>query len=228
MQRNTSPTDRQEARKTQEERTDLMRLRLIQATLDCIAQEGYAGTTVSRIVEQAGASRGAFVHHFATKAELIEATVVYLGRTLYVELGQAVAAMTEAEDRLEALLQSSFDTLMGSKVFAVFQEMLVASRTDAELLALMRRFGTSFLDTLLNATRHYFEPRAQGESPEDLMLLTQWLLRGMGGDEHLMVQPETLKRYFAVWLRVLRTHLKPRPGVKTPPPKPRFWDAGLG
>lgn len=228
MQRNTLDHLPEEARRTQEERSDQMRLRLIEATMHCIAQEGYVGTTVTRIVERSRASRGAFLHHFPTKASLIEATVEHFTRMLYRELGNTIASMIDAEDRLDVLLQSAFDRLVASTEFSLFQEMLTASRTDPELLALMKRLGVSFLDMLLTATQHYFEPRARSESPEDLMLLTQWVIRGMAADHHLMNRVDVLQRYFDVWVRLLRTQLKPRSGVKGPPPKPKFWDRGLG
>ncbi len=50
-----------------------MRGRIIQAVLTCLEKDGYAGTTVSRIIEVAGVSRGAPLHHFASKAAMIAA-----------------------------------------------------------------------------------------------------------------------------------------------------------
>lgn len=205
-----------------------MRLRLIEATLDCIAQEGYTRTTVSHVIARAGASRGALLHHFPSKALLIEATVEHLTRRVYKQLGDTVASLMEADDRLDMLLGSSFDLLMGSRESAIFQELLTASRTDAELLVLMKRLGVSFLDILLKATRHYFERAPGSEKPEDLILLTQWVLRGMAGDAHLMEHPQKFKRYLSMWVTILRSHLQAKPGVNTLPPKPKFWEEGLG
>ena len=57
-------------RRTQEERTAAMRERLLNATVECLYELGYAKTTTTAIVERAGVSRGAQLHHFPTKADL--------------------------------------------------------------------------------------------------------------------------------------------------------------
>ena len=62
-------------RRSQVERSEAMRQRLIEATLQCLVNDGYAGTTISKIVDAAQVSRGAPVHHFTSKAALIEATI---------------------------------------------------------------------------------------------------------------------------------------------------------
>jgi len=51
---------------TQAERSNAMRRRLLAATLESLAEDGYAGSTLSSIVRRAGVSRGAQVHHIRT------------------------------------------------------------------------------------------------------------------------------------------------------------------
>ncbi|MGH8517858.1 MAG: TetR/AcrR family transcriptional regulator, partial [Panacagrimonas sp.] len=70
-------------RRTQTERSDAMRKRLIDATLQGLVQDGYAATTVSSIVRRAGVSRGAHLHHFPTKNALILEATEYLMRRAY-------------------------------------------------------------------------------------------------------------------------------------------------
>jgi len=67
-------------RRTQTERSEAMRQRLINATVTCLANEGYAGTTVSKIISPADVSRGAPMHHIPTKARRLEATAEFLIR----------------------------------------------------------------------------------------------------------------------------------------------------
>src|SRR4051812_46618887 len=69
---------RRRGRRTQEERTATMRARLLQATVDCLIDHGYAGTTTTAVVARAGVSRGAILHHFPTKADLVAAGVEYV------------------------------------------------------------------------------------------------------------------------------------------------------
>ena len=58
-------------RRTQEERRTATRGALLDATIDCLIEYGYGGVTTTRVVERAGVSRGAQVHHFPTKAVLV-------------------------------------------------------------------------------------------------------------------------------------------------------------
>ena len=51
------------------------RTQLIDCAVEVLVAHGYAGTTLSRVAERAGVSKGVVLYHFASKAELLEATV---------------------------------------------------------------------------------------------------------------------------------------------------------
>src|SRR6266487_4699878 len=57
--------------RTQAERSEHTRELLLDATIECLVEVGYARTTVHEICLRAGLSRGAQQHHFTTKAELM-------------------------------------------------------------------------------------------------------------------------------------------------------------
>src|SRR5205823_12845827 len=78
-------------RRAQAERRAETRGRLLDATLECLAELGYAGTTATEVVRRAGLSRGAQVHHFPTKAELVVAAVEHLFQRRHEEFRQAFA-----------------------------------------------------------------------------------------------------------------------------------------
>src|SRR5882672_9007518 len=65
-------------RRTQEERSATTRALLLDATLECLTELGYARTTTTEIAERGGVSRGAQLHHFPTKAELVTEAVEHL------------------------------------------------------------------------------------------------------------------------------------------------------
>ena len=70
-------------RRSQAERSAATREALLDATIDCLIEEGYASTTTSRVAERAGLSRGAHLHHFQTRNALVAAAVEQLaGRWL--------------------------------------------------------------------------------------------------------------------------------------------------
>jgi AcrR family transcriptional regulator len=71
----TSPTARQDAPRTQAERTALAESSMIEAAIDLLNTEGLQGTTLVAIGEKAGYSRGLASHHFGSKAKLFRAVL---------------------------------------------------------------------------------------------------------------------------------------------------------
>ena len=56
------------------------RAKLMAAVVECLVEVGWAGTTTTLVSQRAGVSRGAQLHHFATRGELVAAAVEHLGR----------------------------------------------------------------------------------------------------------------------------------------------------
>ncbi len=214
-------------RRTQAERSAQMRKRLLEATLSCLASEGYAGCTVSKIVAQAQVSRGAPVHHYPSKAALIEAAAEYMIHSIYAELGRVVLSLPDSDQHLEDIILGCWRSVFGKRENAAMLELMLASRHDEELAQMMRRLWTVGYDTLKLATHHYFEPLHPEDHPLQLMTLTQWLLRGMSLDLHLVHDPAIFEHFLKLWVRLLAAHMRPRQGIQNPPPRPAFWDTPL-
>ncbi len=54
------------------------RRRVMDAAVDCLAEYGWTGSTVTVVAEQAGVSRGALQHHFPTREDLFTSAVEYV------------------------------------------------------------------------------------------------------------------------------------------------------
>lgn len=214
-------------RRTQAERSEAMRLRLIEATVRCLESEGYAGTTVSAIVAAARVSRGAPIHHFPTKSALIEATAEHLIRQLYVHLGKAVISLEASDDRVTDMILTSWRELFSTSERTALMELMMASRRDAELAGVLHKLWAAALAVLDNATQHYFEPCDNGMNTTHLFVLTHWLLGGMAMERHLTDGEHVIEHFLQLWCHVLGAHLRPKTGVTTPPPKPAFWDTAI-
>ncbi|MFI6084159.1 TetR/AcrR family transcriptional regulator [Streptomyces sp. NPDC051217] len=61
-----------------QDRSRVTRRRLLEAAVACLAEHGWAGSTVSVVAERAGVSRGAAQHHFPTREDLFTAAVEYV------------------------------------------------------------------------------------------------------------------------------------------------------
>src|SRR5947209_10129289 len=91
-------------RRTQQERRETTRAALLDATIECLIEYGYAGVTTLRVVERAGVSRGAQVHHFPTKAQLVAEAVGHLTRRMSADLARRLDTLPSGARRLDAAL----------------------------------------------------------------------------------------------------------------------------
>jgi AcrR family transcriptional regulator len=109
-----------------------MRTRLLDATLDLLAAEGWSKLSTNDVVRRARVSRGALAHHFATKADLMEAAATRLIEERTAEFERAFAALDPSERTVERALGLLWLHLQGPD-FAALVEMMVAARTNREL-----------------------------------------------------------------------------------------------
>lgn len=117
----------------QEERTRLMRQRLLEATVDCLVEVGFSRTSTTLVSQRAGVSRGAQLHHFPTKNDLVLAAVEHLTEVRGRELAAAASDLPQGENRTRAVLGMLGDHF-ASPVFTAALELWVAARTDPGLL----------------------------------------------------------------------------------------------
>lgn len=150
----------------QQRKSAQTRERVLQATIDCIFELGYALTTTDKIATRAKVSRGAMLHHFPNRRELITAAVRYLNeRRLQNFLTEEESIQTSGEPSKIGAGIDVYWNQLSSPLFVVFQELQVLSRTDAELrdalAAALADSDTAWRATvdrvfpdLTNSTRH--------------------------------------------------------------------------
>lgn len=155
------PARKSKTGRTQQERTALMRRRLLDATVECLVRYGYAGTTTTRITDLAGVTRGAQVHHFPTRADLVGAAIRHLAARRTELAFEEIDAVRAAPDPIDAALDLMWAVHQGPLLYATI-EMWVAARTDPEL-----REQLAEAEPAARAALTDFAARAFGESAED-------------------------------------------------------------
>ena len=153
---------RNQPRRTQEERSAATRTALLEATVGCLAELGYAGTTTTEIAARAGLSRGAQLHHFPSKAELVSTAVEHLAHRQHDEFVEAFARRPPAADRAAAAIDLLWPLLSGPTFYA-WLELVVAARTDAELRERMAVHTERFMDRVAQTFREIF-PEAETDA----------------------------------------------------------------
>ncbi|WP_243060566.1 TetR/AcrR family transcriptional regulator [Nocardioides sp. SR21] len=163
----------------QEERTRLMRARLLEATVDCLVERGFAGTSTTLVSERAGVSRGAQLHHFPTKNDLVVAAVEHLAAKRAEALVADAAKLPGGPRHTRAVLQMLADHFTGP-VFSAALELWVAARTDPTLLA-----AVSPLELRVGRETHRMTVELLGidesqPGARELVQATLDLVRGLG------------------------------------------------
>lgn len=173
------PSAAQVARVPQADRTRAMRARLLEATVELLVERGFAGTSTTLVSERAGVSRGAQLHHFPTKNDLVVAAVQHLAELRGEELAQAVARLPQGSRRTQAVVEMLGDHF-ASPVFAAALELWVAARTDTALLA-----AVAPLEQHIGRETHRLTVTALGADESrpgvrELVQATLDLVRGLG------------------------------------------------
>lgn len=124
----------------QEERSAATRRALLDATIACLVEEGYGGTTGPAVAKRAGLSRGAQLHHFGTRDQLVVAAVEHLAQMRLAAVG---SRLQEIEDQpptdpgvAQPVARAALELLaaaLSGPLYAATLELWVAARANAEL-----------------------------------------------------------------------------------------------
>src|SRR5882724_4750139 len=166
------------APRTQQQRRDETRGALLDAAVESLIEVGFARTTTLEVQRRADVSRGALLHHFPSKAELLVAAVDHLAEMRARELKQLAAVLPEGRARTDALIGPLWQCFSGA-FFQVTMELRTAARTDPELRRVLTIAERSLRDRIVAQSRTLFG-RAVAEHPglERALDLTLQLMIG--------------------------------------------------
>ena len=134
--------------RTQAERSAATRVRLLDATIDCLVDLGWSGTSTTEVVRRAGVSRGAQVHHYPTKEDLVVAAVEHLCNRRMDEY-RATLARLPASERTPAASIDLLWSIWSGPTLEAWLELIVACRTRPALRARFVEFEHRFFDAAL-------------------------------------------------------------------------------
>ncbi|MFI6037665.1 TetR/AcrR family transcriptional regulator [Streptomyces sp. NPDC051315] len=117
-------------RAPKQDRSRATRQRLLEAAVACLAEHGWAGSTVSVVAERAGVSRGAAQHHFPTREDLFTAAVEYVAEERSLAL-RALFPQGAAGDR-QAVVSALVDLYTGP-LFRAALHLWVAASNEEQL-----------------------------------------------------------------------------------------------
>ncbi|WP_280261758.1 TetR/AcrR family transcriptional regulator [Nocardia wallacei] len=165
-------------RRTQEQRSSEMRVRLLDATIDCLVEYGYAGTTTPRVAERAGVTRGAQVHHFGSKTDLVVAAISHLAQRRTDAAMQELGRFRAEDDPLAAVLDFLWELHQGP-LFIAAMELWVAGRVDRVLAAEMAKVEPFVNNAVLMAVAQMVPDEVDRKIARDFVYTAMDALRGI-------------------------------------------------
>jgi AcrR family transcriptional regulator len=190
----------------EQERSRVTRQRLMEACVECLIEFGWAGTTTTVVAERAGVSRGAQLHHYPTRAELVAAAVEHVGRVRAAEILESARGLPAGGRRTEAVLSLLADFYVGP-LFAAALELWVAARTAEQVRAVVAP-----LEAQLGREAHKVAVELLGvkegrPGARELVQATLDLLRGLGLAGVLTDDRERRQRILRWWADTLDREL---------------------
>ncbi|MFC4126184.1 TetR/AcrR family transcriptional regulator [Nocardia rhizosphaerae] len=193
-----------------QDRSRVTRQRLLEATIDCLAEMGWAAATVSVVAERAGVSRGAAQHHFPTREDLITGALEYMFDTRMEQSAAEAATVAEVAEgvgRTRAVVAGLVESYTSPLFKAALQVWTHAAADPAlreRIVPLEARFGR---------IAHRRAVQALGVNDSDpvahhLVQATLDLARGLGLADVLTDDSARRKRIVDQWATTLHQALR--------------------
>lgn len=163
--------------RTQEDRSASTQQALLRATVECLVEYGYAGTTTRLVADRAQVSRGAQTHHYPTKRDLVVAAIEHLFDEQARNFAAAFAEVP-VEERTLARAIDALWTIVTGPAYAAILEVVVAARTDDELRAVVHGVAGSLEHTVVELLQWYFPGIDDPDQARRIVEIAFTLLQG--------------------------------------------------
>jgi AcrR family transcriptional regulator len=194
-------------RRTQAERTQETRTRILDAAVQVLRKKGYAHFRTADVAKAAGVSRGAQLHHFATKEKLVYATMEHVFHNVLETSRNRARAVKPGDDLLEKMIADGREFFFSTPFF-----ISLDIATSINSRAFRRKLMGMVRNARLPAEQAWLEALvANGMSraaADDVLWLTLGLVRGLAIRLLWQDEPERFDRLLAVWRRIVEPYLK--------------------
>lgn len=194
-------------RRTQAERTDETRGKVLSASATVLRRKGYAGLRTDEVARVAKVSRGAMQYHFRTKDSLVLATAEYLLRDGLERGRSRAAAVRGAADPVEAIIQDCMDFFLGPD-FSTILDLVLAGSKDR---ALRQKIYETTRASRLGVESAWLEVLCAHGLPRDraekILWLTISVIRGFAVRALWQRDDAWFRALLDEWKKILAAHL---------------------
>ena len=193
------------------------RQRILRAAVESFQALGYAATTTLEVQRRAGVSRGALLHHFPTRPQLVAAAIAELVRMNGAASQESLAeASTDLDpiDRARRALRS----MVSRPAFGIEMELWMAARSDPELRSHLRKAERAAMKDWQEGLAEMFGPDLVAHPAYPAVIaVTTPLMRGLAVTRSLTTSTSALERSLDAWAAFARHALNVHEGGRAAP-----------
>jgi AcrR family transcriptional regulator len=220
----------QRARRRNIDRSATTRRQILEATVKLLESDGYGAVTNIRVAEAAGVSRGAMMHHFPTRQDLLAATVEFAYAKLSDFRQQEFNRLEPGLPRYRSLIDLAWATARMPEGVAC-NEIRAGSRSDPEIrravTPMMSRIADDYARLVGRLAREAGlvpDPELQGLTATTVMATRSMAINGFTYPREQMIENvlTTLKTMREdIIARQLGEHMAKRPVIDRANPQRR-------
>jgi AcrR family transcriptional regulator len=197
-------------RRTQAERSEETRTRILKAAAHLIRKRGYARFRTAEVAKESGLSRGAQLHHFPTKDSLVVATLEYVFEQAQALSRRRASAVNKPRDLIEAVIEDAREFFF-SEHFMVAIDIVLSTSTNQtvrkQILDISRKARRPVEAAWTEALAASGVP---GPLASQIVALTLGLVRGMAVRTLWDNDQEWFEELFVVWRQMIKVFLSDR------------------
>lgn len=186
-------------RRTQAERRDATREKILTAAVELLRTKGYASFRVSEVAEVAQVSRGAQTHHFPTKNSLLLAAL----ENVYADSTSAsmsrINSLRSDDDPLDLLFKEAEEFFLGPN-FSIALGLLNVGDSDPELRTTLQELSRTHRLPLEICWAQALETFGVDiEQAKNIVWLTYAIYRGLAMRALIQEDPEHNEHVISEW-----------------------------
>ncbi|MEL7022114.1 MAG: TetR/AcrR family transcriptional regulator [Pseudomonadota bacterium] len=167
---------------------------IIEAAITAFVSRGYANTTTTHIADEAGLSRGAMLHHFPSKMDIVKAAIEHLHNKRLSAFQRAIVEIPTDADRVRLAVEAYWRHVQ-HPMFVAFFELSVAARTDSDLRAILHPVQEEFaVEWYQLAERLFPEWKGKREAFDLALDLCESVMEGMAVSYMTHHEPKNVER----------------------------------
>ncbi len=188
-------------RPTQAERSAGTRARVLKSAIKCLYKYGYSATTTLLVAEEAKISRGAMLHQFPTKTELM----LFVVRAAFEDgVSRHRKCLETAKDVHLELAQHAWEAISGPAGIAAL-EILMGARSDPQLAKKLIPLFARIEEEEFNISASLDTSGGRLVSPTSVRLY-YWALRGLSIGNLVTEDPKEIQKCLELLKKIFFTY----------------------